>query len=366
VSRAAVSRLAAAGVLTERQIDDTVAGILAVQRPDGAIPWFRGGRLDTWDHVEAAMALDAAGESAAALAAYRWLARTQNPDGSCFAGYVDAASDGEGVTPTDRDRDANFSAYLAVGVWHHVRVTADRERLAELWPAVRAALDFVLELQRADGTIAWHRDEHGVIADESLLAGNCSMYQALRCGLACANELGSAQPDWEVALGRLGHAITDHPDRFTAKDRYAMDWYYPMLGGVLGDAAAERAFAAGWSRFVVPGEGARCVDDQPWVTGGETAELAMALAARGDITRARALLIDINARLRADDGSYWTGYVFRDEALWPDERATWTAASFLLGLALIAREPATLAVFAGADLPRGLDVSCDSELCEER
>lgn len=364
---AAVARLASAGVLPEPLIRETVAGILDIQRPDGAIPWFRGGQLDTWDHVEAAMALDAAGEREAALAAYRWLVRTQNPDGSWFAGYVDGEA---GVTePTDRDRDANFSAYLAVGVWHHHRSGGDRETLAELWPAVHAALDFVLGLQRSDGTIAWHRDERGEAAGESLLAGNCSMYHALRCGLACAGVLGSTQPDWEVALGRLGHAVAEHRERFAAKARYAMDWYYPVLGGVLpvGSAAAERALdgdGADWTRFVVPGLGVRCVDDHPWVTGGETAELAMALAARGDAERARALLSGLS-RLRAADGMYWTGYVFADDAIWPEERTAWTAASYLLGLALLAGDPATLAVF-GPDLPRGLDVTCESELCEDR
>ena len=40
----------------------TVAAIAAEQSADGAIPWFRGGRLDAWDMVEAAIALDVGGE----------------------------------------------------------------------------------------------------------------------------------------------------------------------------------------------------------------------------------------------------------------------------------------------------------------
>lgn len=48
------------GVLTVEEAAVTVRGILGVQRPDGAIPWFRGHHLDPWDHTEAAMALDAA------------------------------------------------------------------------------------------------------------------------------------------------------------------------------------------------------------------------------------------------------------------------------------------------------------------
>ena len=45
--------------------------------------------------------------------------------------------------------------------------------------------------------------------------------------------------------------------------------------------------------FVVPGLGIRCVDTNPWVTGAETCELAMALDALGDHDRALTLLRDM-------------------------------------------------------------------------
>jgi hypothetical protein len=67
--------LVLAGVLTAEQAAETVHGILAEQREDGAIPWFRGHHLDPWDHTEAAMALDAAGEHEAAPARGRLLVR---------------------------------------------------------------------------------------------------------------------------------------------------------------------------------------------------------------------------------------------------------------------------------------------------
>ena len=62
------------GVLTGDQVRTTVAWIAAQQAADGALPWFRGGQLDPWDSVEAAMALDIGGEHDRAAAAYRWLA----------------------------------------------------------------------------------------------------------------------------------------------------------------------------------------------------------------------------------------------------------------------------------------------------
>ena len=33
---------------------------------------------------------------------------------------------------------------------------------------------------------------------------------------------------------------------------------------------------------------------------------------------------------RIDDGSYWTGYQFMEDVLWPDEKPTWTAGAILL------------------------------------
>ena len=108
-------RLTLPGVLTAEEALRTVEGIAAV----------RGHHLDPWDHVEAAMALDAAGEHERAEAAYRWLARHQNPDGSWYAAYPDTPAGVAADAPTDRARETNFCAYVAVGVWHHYLATGD-------------------------------------------------------------------------------------------------------------------------------------------------------------------------------------------------------------------------------------------------
>ncbi|MDH6710582.1 hypothetical protein P3T27_007332 [Kitasatospora sp. MAA19] len=337
------------GVLDADQAAGTVRSILAEQRPDGAIPWFAGHHLDPWDHTEAAMALDTAGEHAAAEAAYRWLAANQNPDGSWYAAYTD------GVV-TDRAKETNFCAYVAVGVWHHHLSAGDDAFLEWIWPVVRRALDFIVRLRLPGGPIAWRLDEDGTATDEALLTGSSSILHALRCGLAIAEYLEEPQPDWELAAGRLGHAVARHPERFLDKGRYSMDWYYPVLGtGLRGDAALERIDRE-WDRFVVPGLGVRCVSDRPWVTGGESAELALALWAVGRSDRAVEILRWIQRHLRHEDGSYWTGYVFEDDAVWPEERTTWTAGALLLAVAALGGDPATVAVFGGEHLPAGLVV----------
>ncbi|MDX6346769.1 MAG: hypothetical protein QOF84_1559 [Streptomyces sp.] len=348
------------GVLTAEQAAQTVAGIAAVQRPDGAIPWFAGGHLDPWDHVEAAMALDVAGEHERAEAAYRWLAARQNQDGSWYASYLYA--DGAEGEPGDRGSETNFVAYIAVGVWHHYMSTGDDAFLDSMWPTLYAAIEYVLALQLPGGQIAWKRETDGSHPDEALLTGSSSIYQALRCALAVAEHREDPQPDWELAAGALGHAVREHPELFLDKDRYSMDWYYPVLGGALRGAAALERIDGGWDRFVVPDLGVRCVVPNPWVTGGESAELALALWAMGESDRAVRILADIQ-HLRADDGMYWTGYEFKDRAIWPQERTTWTAGAVLLAVAALGGDEATTAVFGGDRLPVGLEPDTSTTGC---
>jgi hypothetical protein len=329
--------------------------IAATQHADGAIPWFPGGHTDPWDHVEAAMGLDAAHRPREARAAYRWLRATQNHDGSWFRRY-------QGAEVADPARESNFCAYLAVGLHYHVLRTGDDAFLAEMWPALDAAITFVLGLQAPGGQISWAVDAAGRVADEALLTGCSSMYQSLRCAVVLAERAGRPRPEWAAAARRLHHALVAHPERFALRERYSMDWYYPVLAGVLHGQAAARRIADGWRRFVVPGLGVRCVADRPWVTGAETCELVLALCRTGAYGPARRLLAAVQ-RLQHSDGSYWTGYVYPDDAIWPEERPTWTAGAVLLATAAVHGDPVTAQVFggsAGAETP----VQCrDVDVC---
>ena len=63
----------------------------------------------------------------------------------------------------------------------------------------------------------------------------------MRCAIALAEQLGHERPDWELSAARLAHVIAHEPDAFAPKHRWAMDWYYPVLTGVIGgEAGRER------------------------------------------------------------------------------------------------------------------------------
>ena len=221
------------------------------------------------------MALLVAGEVEAAEAAYDWCRRNQRADGSwpmkIVAGEVEDASG-----------DTNMCAYLAVGVWHHWLVRRDEAFVA---PVARRTPRAGLR-RRDAAAVRRHRlvagaDAHGPaqVNHDALLAGSSSIYHSLRAGVALAELMDEPQPEWELAAGRLGHALREHRDLFLDKSTFSMDWYYPVLGGAVRGQAGRDLLASRWDDFVVPGLGIRCVDTNPWVTGAETCELALALDA---------------------------------------------------------------------------------------
>ena len=338
------------GILTAAQLHDTARSIVELQRPDGMIPWFPGGHCDPWNHVEAAMALTVMGLDDEADRAYQWLVDTQLPDGSWFNYYLTS-----GVK--DPRLDTNVCAYLATGVWHRYISTDDMSGLEKLWPTVEAGIDFVLRYQRGDGSIHWSVDSSGILEDYALLTGSSSIYHSLRCAIAMADTLGHQRPDWDLAAGRLAHALAYLPEAFAPKVEFAMDWYYPMLSGaVIGDAA-DRRFDESWSTFVLDGRGVRCVSTGEWVTAAETAECVLALDAVGRSEEATTLMRWVQD-LRCDDGSYWTGMVFPEEVTYPPlERSSYTAGAMILAADALSRSTPANGLFRGEGLPSHLDLT---------
>ena len=319
---------------TAVQLAETLQAIERVQLADGSIPWYRGGHLDPWDMVEAAMGLDAGGSHRAAEAAYRWLIARQRTDGAWESSYVD------GVVQ-DPSLDANFSSYFATGAWHHFRATGDIDFLAACWPAIDRAMGFVLRLQLPGGAISWARDGRYRPWPGGLLTSSACIYLSIGCALEAAAELGHERLEWELARSAVGNAVDrGYSDPFIEpKETFSMDWYYPVLSGVLTGFAARERVEEQWDEFVIPGRGARCVSDRPWVTAGETAELVLSLEVSGMRAEAESLFEWVQ-HLRTESGDYWTGATWPEDVVWPRETTTWGAGAILLAAdALVGGSP---------------------------
>ncbi len=315
------------GFFPEDYFKDTVDSIANTQQHDGAIPWFDGGCMDPWDHVEAAMGLTIGGRLDEAKQAYYWLKNNQLDNGSWLAAYKD------GKVEDGTRAESNFVAYVATGVWHYYLVTDDITFLETMWPVIENAMSFILRLQGSHGQIYWAEDTTLGIREDSLITGCSSIYKSFECALNIATSLDIKVSDWALARTKLGNALTTHPDCFDrtwdSKSRFAMDWFYPVLTGVIQGQQAHHHLNSRWNEFVVPELGSRCVNDEPWVTVAESCELVMALLTANQYQKAVQLFSWLH-QFRDKDGSYWTGYVFRDEALWPLERPTWTAGAVML------------------------------------
>ncbi|MEM7100737.1 MAG: prenyltransferase/squalene oxidase repeat-containing protein [Pseudomonadota bacterium] len=308
-------------------LQKTAAFIAEVQDSSGAIPWFEDGIIDPWDHVEAIMGLTIGGKPQAAQKGFDWLQQNQAPDGFWHAAYkVDQIAD-------DQRAETNFVAYPATGLWHYYLITKDTQTLTKYWPMIERAMAWVLNLQSPKGEIYWAVDKDKGVSRDALITGCSSIFKSLECTAKIAHTLGHEPTQYLLARRRLGDAILNRPELFDrtwpSKDRYSMDWFYPVLTGVLQGAVAQKRINQRWDDFVIENLGCKCVEEEPWVTMAESCELVMALVATGDLKRASQLYHWLS-RHQLEDGSWWTGYVYTDKVHWPDERPTWTAGAILM------------------------------------
>jgi len=337
-------------VITREELALTAHYLASLQVASGQIPWFVDGHCDPWNHVEVAMALTIGGYTHHARAAYLWLEATQLGDGSWFNYYV-------GDRVRDTRLDTNVCAYVAAGLYHYLLATDDVDFIAERWPMVERALEFVLRWQLDDGTIRWSLDAQGRPESYALLTGSSSIFHSLRCGVALAERLDIAKPEWELAAGRLGHAVAHHPGAFAPKNEFAMDWYYPIFSGALTGVAGEKRLSDGWERHVMDDLGVRCVSTNDWVTAAETAECVLALDALG-LTSKALDLFSCTRLHRRDDGAYWTGIAYPDRVTFPDrEVSSYTAAAILLAADALSSSSKASGLFRHDGLAMPLDLA---------
>jgi hypothetical protein len=329
-------------------IPETANYIASVQLESGAIPWFKGHLLDPWDHVEAAMGLSIGGHTTGASRAYEWMAKNQEADGGFFPAYAEDK-------PLDTTRkESHHGAYLATGLWHHYLITNDKPLLKRLWPHVEAAIEFALGMQTFHGEISWAMDKDGNSCPDALVTGCCSIYKSLECALGIAQVLEKDRPAWRFARTRLGGVLARHPERFDrtweSKERFSMDWFYPLLCGVLHGKEANDRLQDRWDLFIHPKRGCRCVSDEPWVTVAESCELVLALMAAGQRARAAQVFSWLHTN-RDKNGAYWTGYQTKENIFWPAEQTTWTAGVVIMAVDALHQITPAANLFTSVSLP---------------
>lgn len=302
----------------------SVAGLIAgLQRPSGDIPWHADGKTDPWDLVESVMGLNIAGMYAESRRALNWLKQHQNPDGSWFSAYRDG-------TPEDRTTESHMACYMAVGLFHAYLITRDRSWLTDFWDSMEKGIEFALGLQTGTGEIYWARSPEGKTDPMSLLAGSSSIFMSLKCALSIAGILGRPRKTWEIALEKLAHSIQTSIHSYNvSKSRFSMYWFYPILSGAIRGEKAQARIDRYWHKYIIEGQGARCVSDQPWVTIAETSELVLALHAMGNRRKAHIVFTWIQDRVY-EDKTFWCGYTYPDMVIWPEEKISWTNAVALM------------------------------------
>ena len=293
---------------------------------DGSISWEKDKKLDPWDHIEAAMGLVIGGKEAEARSAFIWLKENQEEDGSWFAEYL------KGI-PSSKRKESNFTAYVATGLWHNYLITKNKSLLEEMFSTLDLAMKFVISLQTSYGDIQWAK-ENNQILDDSLITGCSSIYKSLDCAIPIYSILGKKTEDLVQAKKLLKTCLLENAERFDrsweSKKRYSMDWYYPVMCGVVKGNEAEDRIRSRWDEFIVSGMGCKCVQEEPWVTVAESSELVVALMVIEETDKAKELFDWLHQWRDPKDNLYWTGYVYTDRKYWPIEKPTWTAGAILL------------------------------------
>ena len=308
--------------------------ILTLQKESGDIPWRRDGKTDPWDLVETAMGLKIGKQFGASCKAFKWLKDRQNPDGSWYSSYMNGV-------PEDRTCEAHMAAYISVGLFHTWLINKDTLFLEYMWPTMEKGIEYAISLQTEEGEIYWAKSPEGKVDPMSLLTGSSSIFLSLKCAIAVAHILGKKRAAWELSFNKLGKSIREKRHKYNVtKSRFSMYWFYPILSGaVTGEKAAQR-IEKYWDKYVIEGQGVRCVSDQPWVTIAETSELVLALHGMDHTEKAKIIFSWIQDRIY-DDKTFWCGYTYPDMVIWPEEKISWTNAVVLMAIdALFSLTPA--------------------------
>ncbi len=305
----------------------SISFLESLQLKSGMIPWFKGGRADPWNHVEAAIALALGGRLDEAMAGARWLMEMQNVDGSWCHFYLSS-----GVA--EPRRDTNTCSYPVVLVALLDRMIVDRRVIEPYVAMALRGLDYVIAHQRVDGSIPWAIDPNGDGHPTSLIAASSSMCDSLMVAADLSRRFGMGDSArYQDASNALKSSVSAMAGPYTDTSDWAMDHYYPLLGGINDSGSLTEGFL---SRFYLPNWGIRCMLQNNWFTAAETAETAIALHIAGDEPLAQNVYLTLR-RFRGTNGGYLTGMVSPTGASFPHlEQSSYSVAAVIISSCILA------------------------------
>jgi hypothetical protein len=176
-------------------------------------------------------------------------------------------------------------------------------------------------------------DKNNQIENDFLLTGASSILKSLECAIAISKILDlDSNKKWTKAYELLAYAIKNPKglfDKIIDRSRFSMDWYYPIISGVLSDSEKDKYIKKIYKDFYIEGIGVKCVVEEPWVTVAETSEFIVSLVISNEIDEAKKLLIEVMNISDLNDIPYM-GWQYEENIFWPEEKPSWTAAALIL------------------------------------
>ncbi len=301
--------------------------IKTIQLESGAIPSNQDGSHDPWDHMESIMGLNFSNKKNASISAFKWLINNQNPDGSWYSKY-------NNDNPLEKNKTTHFGPYISVAALHFYKIFRDKELLNYLWPNIKSAIDFSLNLQLPNGTIPWSVDESGQVEEDYLLTGSSSILKSIECGIAISKLVKDKKDisNWIRSYAMLSKAIKKPDGKFDLlqdRKRFSMDWYYPILSGCLNDEEKNYYIEKIYTNFYIKDMGIKCVIEEPWITVAETCEFIIALMIANKYEDALRLFLDV-LNISNQNHIPFMGWQYEENIFWPEENPSWTSAAVIL------------------------------------
>ena len=344
------------GVLTAADILATGESIAAVQEPSGAVGW-PDGHVDAWNHVECAMALSACGLRGRPGAPTTGSAPASGPTGRGRRRRPPAAR--SPTRPPRATRPPTSRSGSGTSSWS----PGTRRSRRGCGPRCAGASTSCSPCRRPAARSPGSATADGSPAGYALLTGCSSIYQSLRCAVALAEFVGRAAARLGTR-GRPARARGGAPSRGVRRQEPVLDGLV-LPGPRRAGARAGRGGPAGRGLGRLRGPGPRRPLRQRPALGHRRRDLrARARAGRDRRPRPGRWSCSATSSTCGDaDGGYWTGWQFANQAHFPAEHSSWTAAAMILAADALAGATGGAGLFRAASAGRAVLPPADAGAC---